>query len=88
VKGLKMTTNPNITKDGTEVKPGQVWLDMDKRMYKRHCKVDHVEDGKAVMQHCLESGHLFHSSQSKYRVKIAINQMHQSSTGWILVKGA
>ncbi|EPZ0439134.1 hypothetical protein ACXI6M_004231 [Pseudomonas aeruginosa] len=44
------TSADNITKEGIEVKPGQVWKDLDKRQSGRQCKVVAIEDGKAKMR--------------------------------------
>lgn len=70
------------TKDGIEVKPGQVWRDLDKRMTNRHARVQEVKDDKAVMLQCTESGRVI----SERFMKIAIARMHKFSTGWSLVR--
>lgn len=75
-----MTTQPDsITKDGIEVKPGQVWKDLDKRQPGRQCKVVAVDGGKAKMQH-YASGHQLGS-----KTTVSIRRMHKHSTGWELV---
>ena len=66
-----------ITKDGIEVKVGQIWRDLDKRMDGRTRKVIEVKDGKAVMQ----SPH----QPTGMKTKVSIKRMHKSSTGWELV---
>lgn len=63
----------NITKEGIEVKVGQVWRDLDKRMNYRTRTVVTVQDGKAHMD-----GHP--------KTKVSIRRMHKSSSGWELVK--
>jgi len=68
----------NITKDGIEVKPGQVWKDLDKRSTGRQCKVMAVEDGKAKMQH-------YARGQLGSKTTVSIRRMHTHSTGWELV---
>ncbi|MDO8713999.1 MAG: hypothetical protein Q7K13_05920 [Polynucleobacter sp.] len=63
----------NTTKEGIEVRPGQVWQDLDKRMSGRKKIVLEVIDGKACMD----------GSPS---TKVSISRMHKSSTGWVLIK--
>jgi hypothetical protein len=48
----------NMTKEGIEVKPGQVWEDLDKRMHGRQRIVEKVEYGKAHMLGYPKSGGL------------------------------
>ncbi|MFW4982387.1 hypothetical protein ACOAOB_25230 [Pseudomonas aeruginosa] len=72
------TTADNITKEGIEVKPGQVWKDLDKRGYGRQCKVMAVEGGKAKMQH-------FARGQHGTKTTVSVRRMHKHSTGWELV---
>jgi hypothetical protein len=62
----------NITKEGIEVKVGQVWRDCDKRMNGRTRKVVSVNDGKAQMD-------------GPTKTSVSIRRMHKSSTGWELV---
>jgi len=66
------------TKEGIEVKPGQVWKDLDKRQAGRQCKVMEVVDGKAKMQ-VGAIGHLGSKST------VSIRRMYKHSTGWELV---
>lgn len=73
-----MATADNITKDGIEVKPGQVWKDLDKRQSGRQCKVMATEDGKAKMQH-------YARGQLGSKTTLSIRRMHKHSTGWELV---
>lgn len=71
----------NTTKEGIEVKAGQVWLDLDKRTGgERKVRVLSVSDGRAVVQA------VGHGSQPISR--ISISRMHKMSTGWALVSGA
>jgi len=63
----------NLTKEGVEVKVGQVWRDLDKRGHGRTRTVVAVEDGRAVMGGPTKS-------------KVSIARMHKSSTGWALVR--
>lgn len=72
------TPAENITKDGIEVKPGQVWKDLDKRQAGRQCKVMVIEDGKAKMQH-------YARGQLGSKTTVSIRRMHKHSTGWELV---
>ena len=65
----------NITKDGIEVKVGQVWRDLDKRMNGRTRTVLAVNDGKATMG----------VAAGLFVTKILIRRMHKSSTGWDMV---
>lgn len=68
----------NITKDGIEVKSGQVWKDLDKRQAGRQCKVMAIEDGKAEMQH-------YARGQLGSKTFVSIRRMHKHSAGWELV---
>ncbi|EIU1445410.1 DUF6354 family protein [Pseudomonas aeruginosa] len=72
------TSADNITKEGIEVKPGQVWKDLDKRQSGRQCKVVAIEDGKAKMQH-------YARGQLGSKTTVSIRRMHKHSTGWELV---
>ena len=63
----------NKTKDGVMVMVGQVWRDLDRRMYGRTCEVIEVADGKATMQ-------------GVKRTKVSISRMHYHHNGWELVK--
>lgn len=63
----------NTTKEGIEVKPGQVWEDLDKRMLGRRRQVREVSDGYAYMD-------------GYPRTRVAIRRMHRHSTGWKLVR--
>lgn len=62
----------NLTKEGVEVKVGQVWQNLDKRMAGRKRIVIAVQDGKAHMD-------------GVPKTKVSIRRMHKSSTGWALV---
>ncbi len=73
----------NITKDGVEVKKGQIWRDLDRGMPDRHCKVEAIRDGKAVMYRCTSEGRLINAMRE---IKVSISRMHKSSTGWALVR--
>lgn len=74
-----------VTKEGIEVKKGQVWLDLDKRMPNRHCKVEAVREGKSIMYLCTAEGRTINAMRE---VKVSISRMHKSSTGWKLVRDA
>jgi hypothetical protein len=63
----------NVTKDGIEVKPGQRWRDLDKRMRGRVITVIEVRSGFAHFHHARKG-------------RISIHRMHNHSTGWELVK--
>jgi hypothetical protein len=74
--------NENITNEGIEVKPGQVWRDLDKRMNNRHVQVIVVADGKATVQACAANGRgITHKT-----TKLSVSRMHKGSTGWSLVQ--
>ncbi|MGU7773733.1 hypothetical protein ACV229_26565 [Burkholderia sp. MR1-5-21] len=62
----------NVTKEEIEVRPGQVWRDLDKRSNGRTRRVLSIEDGKAVLEGPPKS-------------KVSISRMHRHSTGWALV---
>lgn len=67
--------NSNTTREGIEVKPGQVWRDLDKRM-DRTVTVQSVSiDGKFA--------NVVSSNGSKS--KIAIKRMHKHGQGFALV---
>ena len=71
----------NITKGGVEVRPGQVWKDLDWRMGDRHCRVLSVAEGYARMQCCNSTGYILMERVTK----VAVRRMHRHSTGWALV---
>lgn len=66
-----------ITKEGVQVRVGQVWRDLDERCGPRTCRVDSVsDDGYVKMQNLA----------IKIRpTRVAIRRMHKSATGWALV---
>jgi hypothetical protein len=66
----------NITKEGIEVKVGQVWRDLDKRMAGREVTVLEVEQGKARVAR---------GGSSIKATRLSVARMHKSSTGWVLV---
>lgn len=66
----------NITKEGIEVKVGQVWRDLDKRMAGREVTVLEVADGKARVGR---------AGSSIKATRLSVSRMHKSSTGWVLV---
>lgn len=69
----------NVTKEGIEVKRGQVWRDLDKRMTGRLCRVGRVEGGRAQM-------FVLVNGQSGKCTFVSIKRMYKSSTGWALVQ--
>lgn len=71
------------TKEGIVVEKGQVWRDLDKRMPNRHCKVEAVRDGKAIMYLCTAEGRIINAMRE---VKVSVARMHKGSTGWALVR--
>jgi len=62
----------NVTKDGIEVKAGQVWRDCDKRGNGRTKRVLSVEGGKAVFE-------------GPPKTRVSIKRMYRHSTGYELV---
>lgn len=64
--------NQNITRDGIEVKAGQVWRDLDKRMNGRTVTVVFAKFGVARVR-------------GRRETEISIKRMHRHSTGWELV---
>lgn len=73
---------PNATRDNIEVKPGQVWRDLDVRTQgpdggRRTCTVISVYNGKAMMS--------VNGAQPYRTTTVSIRRMHKSATGWALV---
>lgn len=64
--------NRNITKEGIEVKAGQVWRDLDKRMNGRTVTVIFATAGVARVK-------------GARTTELSISRMHRHSTGWELV---
>lgn len=62
----------NVTKEGIEVLPGQVWRDLDKRMHNRTVTVLSVYEGRARVKGVRET-------------VLSISRMHKHNTGWQLV---
>lgn len=71
----------NITKEGIEVRVGQIWRDLDKRMGDRKRQVVSLCGGRATM------GRVGFSTEQKdtMRTRVSISRMHKSATGWELV---
>jgi hypothetical protein len=65
------------TKEGIEVRIGQVWEDLDKRMRNRQRRVYAIEGEKAVMGRV--------DRDTGMKTKVSISRMHKNSTGWKLV---
>lgn len=65
------------TKDGIEVKKGQVWEDLDKRMNGRRVMVMNEPTGGRVSVRSLTS--------NRYS-ELSIARMHKHSTGWKLIQ--
>lgn len=73
--------NPeNTTREGVEVKPGQVWRDLDKRQEGRLVQVVEVKNGKAYVVRVSGNGTVNPFGRSR----ISVARMHRSSTGWEL----
>lgn len=68
----------NVTKEGIEVVPGQLWRDLDKRQHGRQCKVVEVNGGRAKMR-------FYSRGREGGETTISIRRMHKHSTGWELV---
>lgn len=69
----------NITREGIEVRRGQVWRDLDKRMGDRKCRIGKVQAGRAEMFVLVDG-------QAGKRTFVSVNRMHKHSTGWALVQ--
>lgn len=69
----------NVTKEGIEVKRGQLWRDLDSRMAGRICRVGVVANGKAEMFRMV-------GGQAGPRTWVSVSRMHKSSTGWALIQ--
>lgn len=80
-------SNVNLTKEGIEVKPGQVWRDLDERLGGRQCCVETVfNDGGnavAVMRRIDRK-----PGAREVKTKVRLNRMHKGSQGWALVTEA
>lgn len=75
-------SNPNITKEGVEVKPGQVWKDLDVRTKgpnggARTCTITAVREGTCSMS--------VDGAQPYRTTRVSIRRMHKGATGWALV---
>lgn len=69
----------NVTKEGIEVKRGQLWRDLDRRMTGRVCRVGEVARGKAQMFTMV-------NGQAGKSTTVSIRRMYKHSTGWQLVQ--
>lgn len=77
-----MTENPNITKEGVTVEPGQVWQDLDKRVtarlgHARCIEITRVAEGKA-----------FYSCKvgtKQVEKGVSVDRMHKHATGFELL---
>lgn len=70
--------NPNVTREGIEVKPGQVWRDLDYRQDNaRRVTVERVENGVAYVK-----------SNRGATSRVAVKRMHKHATGYALVAEA
>lgn len=69
----------HITTDSVEVRTGQIWRDLDKRMKGRLCRVGKVANGKAEM-------FTLAGLISGKRTFVSVRRMHKTSTGWELVQ--
>lgn len=67
----------HTTKDGIEVKRGQLWSSFDKRNPGRTCRVGRVEGGRAQMV-------LIVNGQPGRSTWIPIRRMYKYSAGWVL----
>jgi hypothetical protein len=71
----------NTTKEGIEVKAGQMWRDLDKRMDHRCVRVVSVTEGKATVARTDPV-----TGQTDERTtKLSVSRMHRHSSGWALV---
>lgn len=67
----------NKTKDGIEVKVGQLWRDLDKRMNNRIVKIYEVRNGFAFVKR--------RDKRGVRMSRISVKRMHNHSTGFALV---
>jgi len=74
--------SPTVTRDGIEVRVGQIWKDLDKRMVNRHLRVQEIANGRAICLRCREDGTVL----GEQLTRIAIARMHKSTTGFALVR--
>ena len=72
-----MADPQNVTREGVEVKVGQVWKDLDPRFASRN---------RTVTITAVEQGHAFY--EQPRRGRLAVRRMHKHSTGWALVQEA
>lgn len=72
-----MTESVTTTREGIEVRPGQIWQDLDKRQDNRRVLVIAVNGGKATVQ----------PAAGGHKTRISISRMHAHSTGFKLVAG-
>lgn len=74
----------HVTKDGVEVKVGQVWRDLDKRMNGRRVQVREIGamtfEGKVRVQNFTD-----HSGATGTKRWLAVSRMHRHSSGFALV---
>lgn len=82
IGGCEHQKSEQITKEGIEVKAGQVWRDLDKRMSNRCVRVLSVADGKATVARTNPTA----GWVSNITTKLSIRRMHKGSTGWALVQ--
>ena len=68
------TRSTNQTREGIEVKAGQVWRDLDKRMKGRTVTVLAVAHDFAMVK------------GAKKITRLAVARMHRHSTGWELAQ--
>ena len=79
--GMQEYASGNFTPEGVEVKVGQQWRDLDKRMKGRIRHIVGIADGKAFMRQYSE----FQGRMVGQLTKVSIRRMKKSSTGWALV---
>lgn len=70
------------TREGIEVKVGQVWEDLDKRMKGRQVLVIRLWPGGK----CDVAPHRIHRDGKPRQTTISISRMHKHSTGYRLIK--
>ena len=71
----------NIKNDSGPVLIGQVWKDLDKRMTRRHGKVNAIRGGRAVMVQCTETGLVIGARE----IKVSLARMNGKGSGWLLI---
>ena len=76
------------TKEGIEVKVGQIWQDLDKRMGGRQVEVISVDEWCSGMEKVWKALVIPRPGFDGVSSRIRISRMHKHSTGWKLIREA